>query len=60
MNNAIDVWMHDTINDCCDKHFKYKFDECVGTTGAAVPSTTPGSTNWYPDWEGSEDVCKNE
>lgn len=58
MNNAPEIWMFETINDCCAYNFNYKLDECLGT--AAVPSPTPGSANWYPDWENTDHVCKND
>ena len=60
MNTAPAIWMFETINDCCKYNFNYKLDECLGAAGGAVPSPTPGSTNWYPDWEGTDHVCKNE
>ena len=59
MNSAPEIWMFETINSCCAYHFDYKLDECLGTAGIA-PGPTPGSANWYPDWENTDNACKSE
>ncbi len=41
-----------TIQKCCEKHFHWKVNECMGTT----PTLTNGE--YYPDWEDSHTCVK--
>ncbi|EJK65972.1 hypothetical protein THAOC_13128 [Thalassiosira oceanica] len=48
------TWMLATLNDCCERYYGWMLNECKGTSGGAP------SGLWYPDWEGSDDTCKND
>ena len=37
--------------DCCEKHYSYNYDDCVGI------STSAYSNLYYPDWE-ADHICK--
>lgn len=62
MNNAPDVWMHESLADCCGTNYAWKYDECTsaGATPGSAPSPTPGSGLYYPDWVGGKSVCSND
>lgn len=60
MNSAPDIWMFDTLVECCTVNFGWNYAECIGSEpgGAPTPTTTPGL--YYPDWLGDEKICKND
>ncbi|KAL7485151.1 hypothetical protein ACHAW6_010776 [Cyclotella cf. meneghiniana] len=37
------MWLYDTIDQCCEVHFRYKLMDCKGTS-------PPGTNKWYVDW----------
>ena len=39
-----------TLQDCCQRFYHWKLDECLGDDYVYV-----GSNNWYPQWE--DDTC---
>ena len=43
------LWMHATLESCCDEHFSWNLNLCLGS------STSAGSTKWYMDW--NENKC---
>jgi len=48
------IWMLATLNECCVRYFGWMVNKCMGTSGTAL------SGLWFPDWEGSDDTCKND
>ncbi|KAL7476569.1 hypothetical protein ACHAWX_000082, partial [Stephanocyclus meneghinianus] len=38
-----ELWLHDTLDECCAAHFGYKLADCQGQSAA-------GSNKWYVDW----------
>ena len=40
------MWMFDTLDECCDRHYKYNEAGCKGTTG----SSAVGSEKYYVNW----------
>lgn len=57
MNIAPEVWMHETLAECCSQNYEWNYDECIGTSPAQI---SPGSGLYYPDWENSDHVCRND
>ena len=51
------MFMFSTRADCCEEHYSWRFDECMGV------STVPVD-RWYPDWfphhSSSEDTYKKD
>ena len=43
------MWMFDTLDECCDRHYKYNEAGCKGTS-------TSGTEEWYVVW-GNPAVC---
>lgn len=43
------MWIFDTLNECCDRHYKYNEAGCKGTS-------TSGTEKWYVVW-GNPAVC---
>lgn len=49
-------FMYSTRADCCEEHYPYIYDECMGISKVPVDK-------WYPDWSPgmpSEDTCKKD
>eukprot|EP00956_Cyclotella_meneghiniana_P004011 scaffold4865_cov83-Cyclotella_meneghiniana.AAC.9 len=44
------LWMHATLESCCEEHYSWNLYSCLGT------SVSAGSSKWYMDWNGSKCV----
>ena len=40
------TYLYDTLDECCEHHYPYAEEECMGVGG----STTAGTNQWYIDW----------
>jgi hypothetical protein len=40
--------------DCCEEHYSFALEKCVG--GATATS----GSKYYPDWESGDDECSND
>lgn len=49
------MWLHDTLEACCDKNYGWKKAECMGTASASASSGL-----YFPDWAGANDGCLND
>jgi len=61
MNNSPDIWMHDTLAECCSSNYGWNYATCIGTAPtptATTPTATPGL--YYPDWLETDHVCRND
>ena len=47
-------WLFDDLESCCDQHYSYEKDTCMGTTGSG---TLNGSEEFYVLWQSSGHVC---
>lgn len=46
------MWLQDTLSDCCTKNYGWKMRECMkGSSSSGL---------YYPDWEGSNNGCIND
>ena len=43
------LWMHATLQSCCDEHYSWNLSLCLGSSGSS------GSNKWYMDW--NENKC---
>ena len=55
MVNAEAVWLYDDLDNCCERFFSYKPDQCKA--GGNTPSYT-GTNKWYTSWNDST-CCKD-
>ena len=53
MSSNPTAWMLTSLNACCTRHFPWKLNECLGTSGVA-------SGLYYPDWDGVNISCTND
>jgi len=71
MNNSPDIWMHDTLAECCSANYAWNYATCIGsaptptatTPAATTPTaTTPSATPalYYPDWLSNDYGCSND
>ena len=60
MNNSPGAWMHSTLAECCSTNYRWNYDNCIGSGGAATPATSPGAGLYYPNWSGTSHVCLND
>ena len=44
-------YIFDTLEKCCNKHFSWNINKCLGTS-----STATGTNKWYVDWTDSKCV----
>jgi hypothetical protein len=44
-----EMWLQDTLTDCCSTYYSRKLKECVATASAS-------SGKYYPGWESDKDV----
>ena len=56
MNLHPDQWMHDNIEDCCNRFFYWDLVSCLGSDPNYADPTT---SLYYPDWIGSN-KCIND
>jgi hypothetical protein len=47
------VYLFSTKADCCEEHYAYALQECLGS------SASGSGSSYYPDWLG-DDTCKND
>lgn len=45
--------------DCCNEHYDWSYDDCMGSSSAANSSGGSGD-KWYADWTSGEYTCKND
>jgi hypothetical protein len=38
------VFLYTTLDECCERHYNYRVNECKGLTSA-------GSNKWFVDWD---------
>eukprot|EP00956_Cyclotella_meneghiniana_P034765 scaffold108040_cov122-Cyclotella_meneghiniana.AAC.5 len=48
------LWLHSTLAECCNTHYFWKSNECIGTTVSASTGL------YYPDWSGDDEGCLND
>lgn len=74
MNSSPTSWMHDTLAACCKTNYQWNYDACDPSNAASSGGTSSGSSGtssgssgtssgmvwYYPDWAGSENICRND
>jgi len=57
MKKAADLWMYDTLRECCQGYYGWKdgFAQCMLSQGGDPPTRSPIPESWYVNWK--EFVC---
>jgi hypothetical protein len=50
MTQYSSMWMHSTLQACCEANYAWALTTCLGTTGGT------GSTSWYMSWSSNKCV----
>lgn len=54
MMNSPELYMSSQKQDCCQQHYSWKYNECVGA------KRTENAGKYYPDFDGADHVCVND
>lgn len=57
MKSSPEVWMFDTLDECCKKNYFWgdQYSKCMAPGGASAPAISPTPEKWYVDW--NENMC---
>ena len=57
MKSNPEVWMFDTLLDCCKTNYFWgeEYTKCLSSEGAGAPTSSPIGESWYVDW--GQKVC---
>ncbi|KAL7447635.1 hypothetical protein ACHAXS_000031, partial [Conticribra weissflogii] len=62
MRSNRDIWLHETLQECCEMNYPFMLDDCMGVKATATGGFSPSSLSrfYYPDWENSDTFCVND